>query len=274
MPGGESDSTVLKVHVGRRLLGFTGDVERARYLIPATKREPAQVVQVYERLLQEAEASRSKRRAALLAESESPLYKHFGTYVEALSVSRQIPRSLALIAAYERFQAAVTDSDAELRRAAFGEWGCPLEKHFLAYVAALVEVGRGAEVAALIDSVRPYWEGRTTLLGAAAFKADRLDIAEPLLNELRQTSESFYRFAEMGLLAETWLRQRKPDAARGLLVDCMRRLVVASRESKHQVDRRIHEGEFQQHRQTFVRLFPELGAPELARLGIPEKTVE
>jgi hypothetical protein len=76
-PGDSPESTLLDLHVGRVLLGFTGPVNRARFLQPPARRDPRSVVEAYERLLVESQTGDARRRKELLAEYGSPLLKHF-----------------------------------------------------------------------------------------------------------------------------------------------------------------------------------------------------
>ena len=94
------------------------------------------------------------------------------------------------------------------------------------------------------------------------------DIAEPFFLKLRSRLEDYCRSEEMSLLAEIWHDRGDVEKARELLVDCMRKLIVEIEESKYTSDRRMFADEFQVHRFTYLRLFPD-SQNELTRLGIP-----
>ena len=72
----------------------------------------------------------------------------------------------------------------------------------------------------------------------------------------------------MSFLAEIWHERGETNRARELLVDCMRKLLTEIRESKYNCDRKMFAEEFQHHRSTYLRLFPN-SVTELAKLGIP-----
>jgi hypothetical protein len=53
-----------------------------------------------------------------------------------------------------------------------------------------------------------------------------------------------------------------------VLIDCMRKLVIEIQESKYNSDQKTFAEEFQLHRSTYLRLFPN-SEDDLAKLGIP-----
>jgi hypothetical protein len=81
MPAGTTDREVLKIHVGRRLLGFETDVRRVVNEVAAPpKRPPTDIVAAFEKLL--AEAAISKKSDPY--DCFGPLYKHLDVYAGAL----------------------------------------------------------------------------------------------------------------------------------------------------------------------------------------------
>ena len=268
--------TVLNIHVGRQLLGFTVPVDRKKFLkSPAPPRDPRQTVETYERLLAEALHADLPRRAKLLADFKSPLYKHFERYVEAKAAVDRLMQSTALMAAYERFLEAIRSAGQEIERKAADELSTPLREWFKTYVDALIEAGREDDVKGLIDYYRPMWDHNLGygLLAAAAFKAKEFDLAEQNCLRLRKGLKDYCRSNEMSILAEIWTQRGKADNARELLIDCLQNLIVLVKESKYPSDQRIYEEEFQCHRRTFLRLFPDPGELELSRRGIPAASI-
>lgn len=83
MPEEAYDSVVLKVHVGRHLLGFSLKADRKKFLPPppAPKR-PEQVIASYQKLLSEAQQWRGTEKAF---EHFGPLGKHLDAYASALA---------------------------------------------------------------------------------------------------------------------------------------------------------------------------------------------
>jgi hypothetical protein len=150
----------------------------------------------------------------------------------------------------------------------------PLRDEFSEYIDALVESNRHAEIGPLIEYFAPHWDHNLGygLLGTAAFKIGKFDLAEAHFLRLRKGMENYCRSEEMSLLAEIWTNRGERDRARDLLVDCLQKLVIMVNESKYASDRKTFEGEFQHHRQTFLRLFADLGEAELQRQNIPPTT--
>jgi hypothetical protein len=219
MPKGSSPGLVLVLHVGRHLLGFTGQPNRQAFLSRLTPTPEEQGMEGYERLLAEAkQATGSQRR-------------------EALDILG------------------------------------PLGQHFQAHVDALVGAGRQADLESLIEFLAPAWDHGLGMgeLGTAAFKGRRDDLAESFFVRLREVSVVSYRGEPMSLLAEIWVRQGKRDAARGLLADCLKKLLAEAQGARGS-DRGLIEEWFQYHRATYLRLFPDLGEDGLAGDGIPAST--
>ncbi len=80
------DSVVLRVHIGRRLLAFTGKADRAKYLKGSPPvRAPEQIISAYEKLLDSAAQTKGKGREDALSLTWSPVGKHLGTYSKALA---------------------------------------------------------------------------------------------------------------------------------------------------------------------------------------------
>ena len=83
MPDQTHQDNVVRIHVGRTLLGFKSQPDRQKYLVKVhTKRDPQQIIQAYEKLLTEVTTGDEKRKKSLLGMG-SPLKKHFDAYVEA-----------------------------------------------------------------------------------------------------------------------------------------------------------------------------------------------
>jgi hypothetical protein len=80
--------------------------------------------------------------------------------------------------------------------------------------------------------------------------------------------ETYYRAEEMGLLAEIWHDRGDGARAGELLVDCLQKLVTDVQQSKYNSDRELLSERFQQHRSTYLRLFPS-SENDLAKAGIP-----
>jgi hypothetical protein len=82
------DGTILKIHVGRQLLGFENQPNRKKYLASERpKRQPKQIIAAYEKLLAATAGGESKEQDDY--DSFGVLGRHFDAYVDALvSVGR------------------------------------------------------------------------------------------------------------------------------------------------------------------------------------------
>lgn len=263
------ESVVLMIHVGRQLLGFQVQPDRKKYLITARpRRKPRQIVSAYEKFMAEAADAGPERQKELLG-GWSPLSRHFDAYVEALAAVNGAAKPETVINVYGRFLQLAEQADDSVRDEV-NDATSVLGEQFDTYVDALVSRGRSAEIAGLIELFAPHWDDNLgyVLLGGSAFKAGQWDIAERYLLKFRDGLESYYRYEEMGLLAEIWHDRGEVERAHELLVDCMRKLVTEIQESKYNSDREIFADEFQHHRSTYMRLFPN-SENELTKLGIP-----
>jgi hypothetical protein len=78
------DSVVLKIHVGRNLLGFAGQPDRRKYLATEQPpKPPEQIIAAYEKLLAEAESAEGKQREEAFR-TYRPVAKYLGKYLDAL----------------------------------------------------------------------------------------------------------------------------------------------------------------------------------------------
>lgn len=223
-PGGVHsvyDSIILKIHVGRYLLGFTEKPDRKKYLLPAEPpKSPEQIIAAYEKLLSEAQKAEGKKR-----------------------------------------------------QKAFRSYG-KLGQHFDLYVDALIRAGRSSGIREILQVMSPYWNDLEGLgrFGKAAFKAGDMEIAEGYFVKYRNQCSNYERSEEMGLLAELWCRDGKQEAARELVLDCLRRLLEESKTATGS-DEDLFEKWFQNKREVFLKLFPGDGEGGLIRMAVPKSTL-
>jgi hypothetical protein len=270
-PAKTSDNTVLQIHVGRQLLGFQDQPDRKKYLIaPAPPRDPQEIVAAYERLMSEAAVAPPYRQKELLGSWNSPLSRHFDEYVDALATVTGTPKPATVGDVYGRFLQLAAKADKSVDDTVHGA-SSVLGEHFNSYVDALVACERSAEIVGLVELFAPFWDNASgyTRLGAAALKAGQPDVAERYLLKLREGLENYYRYEEMDALAEIWIGRGETLQAHDLLLECMQKLVTDIKEGENELEREGAAKMFQQHRVTFLRLFPN-GEKELQELGIPQ----
>jgi hypothetical protein len=141
-------------------------------------------------------------------------------------------------------------------------------------VEALVELNRQAEVPALVETFRPYWEHNLgySQLGQAAYKAGHDQLAESFFLTLRDSAKDSWRYDEIGALAEIWKRQGREEEAHRLLLAAIKMAHEASQTATGN-DCRLIEDAFQARRSTYRQLFPDRGDAELQSQGIPATTL-
>ena len=271
MPAEESAQTVLKVHIGRQLLGFTPATDRKNWLRPAGAIPAEQIAVAYERLLDGLPGADEKEQERLLLR-DSPLGTHFDAYVDALVSLRGGARMHHFAKTYERLLNFVDSCPAVPSAKAFDTFA-PLGMHFAGYARALAELGRVADASPLIHRLIPLWEhnrGYGTL-GTAAFAAGDDPLAESLLLKLKHGDRNWSRSEEVTLLAEIMLRRGADAEAKTLLIECLRATMTEAKEATGS-DVEFFEKRFQHQRRGMIRLFPDAAA-EMTRLGIPDSTL-
>lgn len=267
MPENEYPRAVLMLHLGRRLLGFQQEPDRKRFLQQKAVLPPEQIERVYEQLLADAEQGSAERRKELLG-SGGLLANHVEAYVDAKNALHGGGRTRHFMDVYER-QLRIGRQYPEESAKLLDSFAA-LGKGFDEYVVALVESGRQAEVIPLMDLFAPHFQhnlgyGR---LATAAFKAGRDDLSEKFCLLLKGGLEDWQRSEEMSYLAEIWQRQGNNAEARSLLLECLSKILEEGRKAEGS-DRKHFEEWFQNHRKTFMRLFP---GESLEQHGIPGTT--
>ena len=97
-------------------------------------------------------------------------------------------------------------------------------------------------------------------------------MAESFLLKARDKCANWERSEEMGSLAQIWCQRGRPDEAKALLLDCLRRLLAESKTATGS-DKQLFENWFQNQRAALLRLFPSGGEADLAAGGIPGSTL-
>ena len=183
--------------------------------------------------------------------------------------SKRAPQQI--IEAYENLltQAIAGEENQERKIDSHG----PLGKHFEQYVDALIATAQCARIDSVIEKLAPYWDHNSGYgkIGMAGFRCGRFAIAERCFERLRQSCQDWPRSEEMSFLAEIWANQGRVDDAHSLLVECLKRLLEESKTATGS-GRKLFEKWFQQHRATYLRLFPDRGETILEKNGIPPTT--
>jgi len=268
-PSGGHESILLMIHVGRQLLGFIGSPDRKKYIGNSQGPDPERFIAAYERLIEEAADAEPEQQQELLG-SFGLLARHFEAYVDRKSSSAEEGCQQIAIDTYRQFLNIARNVDPAIADKVLRSTSL-VGKMFNEYVEALAGAGETAEIPDLIDFFAPRWENNLGfgILGRAAHTIGQLDQAENYFVKLRDGKETYYRSMEMSTLAEIWHGRGETGRANELLIACLRQLLTEMKESKYASDRKRFAEDFDHHRSTFLRLFPN-GESELKQLGIPE----
>ena len=255
-----SSVTILKIHVGRSMLGFTEPTDRVGFLNSSQQqRDPQRLVDGYELLIEEAlQGTRDVRQQTFGA--FSPLTRFHGNYIAALVSITGRPETELRIAFYRRIKSCVERCPVSLQ-AELTDKLSVLGRLFRDYVNALFEQGKLAE----IDSIREYFAVRWNSLmeagdlGFAALRCGHNDLAEQYFLRVFREGD-YHRWECMSDLAAIWFQRGEVERADALLIDCMRKLVGEIERSSYKTDRDTYYVEYQHHRATYLRLFSTMRA--------------
>ncbi|MFO0915868.1 MAG: hypothetical protein U0795_23115 [Pirellulales bacterium] len=265
-PENTGTGTVLWIHLGRHLLGLLEPVDRTKFLTPPSPGRPAQeIIAAYEKLMKEFLTAKPTRQRELLSWS-GPLSENLDRYVTSVAEVRGGRPEEVRVGAYTELLRMALESDPSIRSGLLRGYSF-LGLHFESYVDACLALGRQEEVAAMVERLAGDAEFDLDLdvLGKAAFKVGRRDLAERLLDKYREESKEYHFSESMTLLAEIWHERGEPRRARDLLLDCLRKLAKDIQEGDYDYQQEEMKRVFEQYRSTFLKLFPD-GAAELPQL--------
>jgi hypothetical protein len=271
-PENEYAKTVLKIHTGRRLLGFPLEASRAEWLRePERLPPPDRVIAGYERLLDHCLQMPEHRQIELLGRWASPLSKHFGEYVDARVGLRGERRSSVVIETYQRLLSLAEQTTVITADRAF-ETDSPLYDRFADYVKAMDEEKRAAELMPLVHRFLRLWPDYSRpKLGLAALKAGDPDLSGELLTPLKEI-ENWHRREEVESLALLWLTKGEPAKAGGLMLECLQLILADSLEATGS-DIKFHEKFYQSQREAAFRVI-HAGGVAGGIESLPESTLK
>lgn len=256
-PEDENDESILRIHLGRSLLGLTAPVDRKAALRNKPAPFPAdKLIAGYETLLEELATASIERTASLLARN-GLIQKHLEDYLDAIESTPSGDRHTAQQLAFERCLAAaekLPDAKHPEVYDSFTLFG----NQFEAYTTRLAELGEFEKVVRLIQLFDPHWQHNLGfgMLGRAAFVAQDWDLAESYFLKLKEGLDTYFRCDEMSQLATIWHGRGNHDASSKLLIDCLRGTQTTFLESEYFSDREMHADEYRVHRETLQQLFP------------------
>jgi hypothetical protein len=271
MPEKEYPPYILRIHVGRRLLGLTDESDRKKYLRPRVPPPSEKIIEAYDRKLRLLDAG---DRKALRLFDNGWLERWYSPYVDARVRRGGETRPAAVIAVYERLLKSALAAPSERRIRPLDTLSSPLPEHFVEYVDALIATGRSKDVLAAVETFRQHWDHNLGygMLAQASQKAGDEAAALRYFEKAFSGGKTFPFTDDADRYAEILVRKGRAKEARSLLERLLRDLVKETRESEYASDRRQHEVHFQQRRAAYLRIFPRDGAQALAKAGIPETT--
>lgn len=271
LPDDSAKQTVLKIEVGRRLLGFTQPVDRQKFLKNEEPQvDPVKFVEAYEQLVAEASNPQTtgKRKKELLG-SWGQLGRHFDEFAKYVERLRGKSLEDALYDLYvPLFASAQSEPGGEVRTEILDEQSF-LGARWNRYIDIALPQGRRDELIERTSLFETLWNSNLgySILGDAWFKLGQQEKAKACLLKLREECETFYRGKDMDLLAEILIGEGQSEQAKQLLIDCLLRLQKEIAESKYATDRQMFAANFAAHRAEFTRLLPGMGA-ELSGAGV------
>ncbi len=264
----QGTDTVLRIHVGRNLLGLTDPVDRKKFLqIKPSSRSPSEIVTAYEALLNESLQASGDALKELVG-NRSLLGRTFSKYLDAKIAIDSISRDQLFIDIYSKVLAHCRDSDESIHEEIFDSFGF-LGAHFSEYVEVLLRNDKANEVVMLAEFFQSWWQHNFGYgqLGSALFRSGHGDLAEPFMQKLIDGLEDFCRSEEMSMLARLWFERGETAKAKDLLLTCLKGIVKLIAESEYPSDCETYATEYQVHHRTILELFPEC-QPELLELGL------
>ena len=265
--GDYAQSAILDIHIGRQLLGLSLDVtDRKNYLANGPKMpEPAQIVSIYEKLVDDIPNATPERQVELLR-SFGPLSEHFDSYVTSVETVRGANKDETFIALYEKLLAHVEKLQDEDKEEVLDSYSA-VGGQFKTYADLLLAKKRQSDVLALIKKFEPIWEEDYSYadLGIIAFKAGDVPIAEKILTKVIVEDESSdYRFEEIAILAEIWKGKGETEKGRELMVKSLKQLKIRIAESEAYPESRPEFiKDYKTTYEKFMQLYP--GSEELLK---------
>lgn len=256
-PPESGEFPILKIHVGRQLLGFPPTADRKPFLEqPQPQVDPELFLAAYEQLLKEAaDPHTPPERQKELLNSWSPTTRHFDKYVELTAAAKNAPIPMTRVEAYHRILSIATEADDSIRPAVLDELSLVGSK-FNDVISDLQDSGATEPALALLNSFVPIWNSNLGYgqLCAAAFRLQRWELAEECALKLKAGLDHYFRSKAMSLLAEIWHARGETDKALDLLRECLQKTAVHIQESKYNSDRDMFAAEYAFHRDTYLRI--------------------
>ncbi len=265
-------SEVLWMHIGRQMLGFSLNAERAWNPPPVAEFAPEFIVEKFEEILQEAETGSIQRRQELLS-GHSSISEHFDAYINAVSKVRNSRTDDTTIVTYERVLAAATSLPDESKEDVYDVFS-PVGENLEAYARA---VKTPEKIKALIELLEPQWDhtlGRSKLADVA-WNAQMVSDARRLLERSVENEDPNLHLRNgVDILAEIWVADGKSPAARQLLISMIKACETERAETENIESQKECEDFARTHISKYRVLFPAEAEAELKAASIAQELLE
>lgn len=179
-------------------------------------------------------------------------------YVKAKHLTnKEMSQDIIVAELFERFLCILQRAEKPQETKLLDTLGVLADK-FEWFMNAYIACGKQERVSQLIAYLGQYWDKPCTdsMLGRIAYAIGDKSLAEKYLVRLLDRKKTQLRMVELSLLAEIWYRQGKVDPAEDLLSTCINNLTREIATCKYQMDLNQFQETYQQHRNVFLRLFP------------------
>ncbi|WP_425617582.1 HEAT repeat domain-containing protein [Anatilimnocola sp. NA78] len=266
IPPGERTELVLKVHVGRELLGFREPVDRKKYLLSEPSQQTAaEFVAKYEDYLQK--ALKHPANAEKVLGGSGVLKGRFDRYVNSLQETTGRGQADLTIDAYRQLLAAVQSLPAEAAAEMYDSFA-PLGEAAFRAIVALKDQHHNQQLLDLVHTFEPYWQHNMgySSLGAAAYAAADSVLAEKLLLQLHADGRDSWG-ESTDMLAEIYRQQGRMEERDALIIKA---LLAVQETASECTGKSLAEQEeiFQKHRE-HLRIIPD-GPLAAQASAIPE----
>jgi hypothetical protein len=252
----QTTSGILRIHLGRQLLGFNDASDREKYLqVVEEELDCEHVVQVFEHLLGELKTGDTNRINFLLNRDRA-IQQHLDDYLVAKVAISSATRDEVFAKVYEHILTAASRLSEAQQREVYDSFSI-LGQGFKEYTEILDRLDKRQQIKELVGTFAPYWNHNLgySCLGNAAFRAKDWELAEIYFLKLKEGMKSYVRCEEMSLLASIWHSRSETEQAKSLILECLTGTLSEIKESKYESDRKIFADEYKFHYQMLLSLY-------------------
>lgn len=244
---------VLKMHIGRRLLGFEiNESKRKEYLskLPIEP-SPENFVKVFEEKLT------LLKKNNPTVEEYALLGKHFEKYCEHKSKITKIKYSKIFISTFEKLYLMLKNAPDKIKEEHFDNYGA-VGRNLISYLELLVAAGRSDEIKELMKFFEPYFDHNLGygLFGNAAFMAKDFELSEYYLTKLHN-DPNCYNNDKIFILAKIWKNKGLKQKSQKIYLDKIKLDYKEILEATYESDRDLFIKVYKESLKAYQKEFPE-----------------